>query len=100
MFDKEKYISKRISNELPQELILILWNLIEEARPHTQIDYLQIFHLSRVTLDGVPVQKVTHLQENPKYKNEIYIFCNDVITNKLYCIDDESHSTMLFANEY
>lgn len=100
MFDKEKYISRAIKEQLPQELIVILWNLIEEARSHTQLDYLQIFQLSRVTLDGIPVQKVTHSQENPKYKNEIYIFCNDVITQKVYCIDDETHSTMLFADEY
>ncbi len=100
MFDKEKYITKNIQNQLPQETILFLWTLIEEARSQIELDYLQIFHLSRVTLDGVPVQKVTHSQENPKYKNEVYIFCNDIITNKVYCIDDETHSTMLFANEY
>ena len=61
MFDKEKYISKRISYEVQQELILILWNLIEEARQHTQLDYLQIFHLNRVTLDGVPAVSYTQL---------------------------------------
>lgn len=100
MFEKEKYITKNIQNQLPQETILFLWTLIEEARHQIELDYLQIFHLNKVTVDGVTIQKVTHLQENPKYKNEVYIFCNDVITNKVYCIDDETHSTMLFADEY
>lgn len=100
MFDKEKYISKRIKDKLPQELILILWNLIEEARQHTQLDYLQIFHLSKVTIDGITMQKVTHLQEKPEYKNEAFLLCSHAINNKIYCIDDETHSTMLLANEY
>lgn len=100
MFDKEKYITKNIHNQLPQETILFLWTLIEEARKQTELDYLQIFHLSKVSINGVTMQKVTHIQENPKYKNEAFLLCNHTINNKVYCIDDESHSTMLFANEY
>ena len=100
MFDKEKYITKNIQNQLSQETILFLWTLIDEARSHTELDYLQIFHLSKVTVDGITMQKVTHTQENPKYKNEVFLLVNNAINNKVYCIDDETHSTMLFSNEY
>lgn len=100
MFDKEKYITKNIQNQLPQETILFLWTLIDKARNHTELDYLQIFYLSNVTVDGVTIQKITHIQENPKYKNEVFLLCNNAINNKVFCIDDETHSTMLFANEY
>ncbi len=41
MFDKEKYITKNIQNQLPQETILFLWTLIEEARSQIELDYLQ-----------------------------------------------------------
>lgn len=100
MFDKEKYITKNIQNQLPQETILFLWTLIDEARQQTELDYLQIFNLSKVIVDGVTMQKVTHIQEQPKYKNEVFLLCSNAINNKVYCIDDETHSTMLFANEY
>lgn len=100
MFDKEKYITKNIQNQLPQETILFLWTLIDEARQQTELDYLQIFNLSKVIVDGITMQKVTYSQENPKYKNEAFLLCNKAINNKVYCIDDETHSTMLFADEY
>lgn len=100
MFNNEKYVTNRIQNELSQELILFLWILIDEARNKTELDYLQIFHLSKDKINGIPVQKVTHTQEIPQYKNEVYFLCDKIINDKVYCIDDETHSTMLFANEY
>ncbi len=38
MFDKEKYITKNIQNQLPQETILFLWTLIEKARSQIELD--------------------------------------------------------------
>ena len=60
-------------------------------------DYLQVFELN--IEDGK--QKVIHAQEVPEYKAE-YLFSIDtpLFCGKIFVIDDETHSTMLLAEEY
>lgn len=46
-------------------------------------------------------QRIVHSQEVPEYKRE-YLFNTDapVFIGKIFVIDDETHSTMLLAEEY
>ena len=60
-------------------------------------DYLQVFKCS--VYDGK--QKITHIQEEPEYKRE-YLIISDApfFVCKIFVIDDETHSTMILAEEY
>lgn len=102
MFDKEKYISKGISEKLSVDLITLLWVMIDEAKEKTDLDYFQIFRLSISEKDGIMVQKIVHEQEQPKYKHSICVLCDtQPINAKIYCIDDNiGHATMILAEEY
>ena len=73
-----------------------------EAMETDKKDYLQIFELSKAVTDGKVFQKITHRQEQPEYEKSVAILANekDVIEKKVCVIDDETHCTMLLAEEY
>ena len=100
MFDNERYITKGVNEGIPFLTTIFLWDMIEEARRKTQLDYLQVFELYVVHDDGKPMQKVIHTQEQPTYKNVKAFPCDKPVRAKIFCIDDETHSTMLLASEY
>lgn len=96
MFDKDKYITKRISQELALETQLFIWTLINDARFNIKLDYLQIFDLHR----NGNVQEIIHRQEVPPYEVKHLFLVDNPIDSKIYIIDDDTHSTMLLACEY
>ena len=71
-----------------------MWKLINTMP--VDKDYLQVFSLSEAN----GRQRIKHTQEEPEYYKE-YVFDIDIpITEKIFVIDDGTHSTMLLANEY
>ena len=88
-----RYVSRGINDEIPIDLQIFMWQLIEELKDTTgDVDYLQVFTISIVDESENKV-RIIHSQEVPEYK-KVWIFkvsepCND-----------ETHSTMLLANEY
>ncbi len=44
-------------------------------------------------------QKITHTQEQPAYRYEYSFEATDPINAKIYIVDNETHSTMLLAEE-
>lgn len=71
-----------------------MWKLINTMP--VDKDYLQIFSLSEAN----GRQRIKHTQEEHEYYKE-YVFDIDIpITEKIFVIDDGTHSTMLLANEY
>ena len=101
-FNNPKYATRGIAAELPPELQLYLWCMIADLR-HRQmpLDYLQVFKLDVVSIGGQMLQQITHTQEVPPYKNTVTVSIKDPVGGrKVFCIDDETHSTMLFAEEY
>lgn len=97
MFKKEnRYMTRKIVEEIPLEINILLWNLIDEL--HIEKDYLQIFELNPIE-EGV--LEIIHKQEVPMYESIIYI-CNKEIKErkKIYIIDEKIHSTMLLSEEY
>lgn len=95
MFQTPKYLTRGIQCTLPAWLVILLWNLIDRI-PDEQRDYLQVFRLSR-TATG---QHITHEQEQPSYSYEMDIPCDGAVNAKIFVIDDQTHSTMLLAEEY
>ena len=102
MFDNgNRYISRGVNDGIPIDVQIFMWQLIEELKDTIEdIDYLQVFTISTVD-EGENTIRIIHSQEVPEYK-KIWIFeasepCNE---EKIFVIDDESHSTMLLADEY
>lgn len=101
MFNNPRYMTKGISEKLPLSLQIILWGMIDGLKQKQQLGYLQVFSLCSVrNPNGNTAQSITHSQEVPPYKATVTVACTDPVDCKVYCIDDETHSTMLFADEY
>ena len=90
MFSGNRYLTKRIHEELPLFLQLFLWNCIAELP--VPKDYLQ--------------QIILHCQEVPPYE-KCYQFAVPFspVTAKIYVIaeydaNQKPYATMLFAEEY
>ncbi|MGO5027819.1 DUF960 family protein [Candidatus Agathobaculum pullicola] len=95
MFQTPKYLTRGIQCTLPAWLVILLWNLID-CIPNEQRDYLQVFRLTRIGTG----QHIAHSQEQPPYSYEMKVPCNDAVNAKIFVIDDQTHSTMLLAEEY
>ena len=94
MFPPQRYVTAAVSREIPLAVQLFLWQCID-ALPFSP-DYLQVFQLST---DGGRL-KIVHTQECRDYRKE-YLLLSDVpITAKIYVINDQTHATMLFCEEY
>ena len=59
-------------------------------------DYLQVFSLS----SDNGRQRIIHSQEIPEYQKEYVLNVGSPVTEKIFVIDDQTHSTMLLAKEY
>ena len=94
-FNNQHYATKGISQRIPIMTQVILWELIQTMEVEEQ-DYLQVFTLS--VENGQ--QKILHEQEFPEYSKEHLFPSTEPIEGKIFVIDDETHSTMLFAEEY
>jgi len=94
-------MTKGISSEIPFSLQNLMWIMIDSMEIDKK-DYLQVFELSKTVADGKVFQRITHGQEQPEYEKSITLLANeeDVVGKKVYVIDDESHCTMLLAEEY
>lgn len=72
-----------------------MWKMIYDLE--IPRDYLQVFQLS--VKDGQ--QMIVHSQEVPAYKKEyLIVTAIELITAKIFVIDDETAVTMLLAEEY
>lgn len=99
MFDSKKYVTSGINAEVPIQVQMVLWDLIDSIT--VKKDYLQVFNF----IKKGDVLKIIHTQEQPNYNKSIDIKSSDVCCNlkeyeKIFCIDDGDYSTMLFASEY
>lgn len=94
MFTNKRYLSRGVDDTIPIELQLFMWACIDQL-PEPR-DYLQIFDLEQVG----DMQSIAHRSEQPEY-HKVYLFPSEKpITEKIYVIDDSTHSTMILASEY
>lgn len=100
MFDSPRYVTSGVNAAVDETIQLAIWHLIDSFDTALPQDYMQVFDLSMIGQVENPVQKIVHKQEEPPYCRE-YIFNNvEAIDAKIFVIDDETHSTMLLAEEY
>ena len=95
MFRNPRYLTKGVCHTVPDWLVRLLWSLVDRV-PNNKRDDLQVFRLTR-TGTG---QHIAHSQEQPLYSYEMDVPCDDAITAKIFVIHDQTHSTMLLAEEY
>lgn len=99
MFDNPRYLSRAVNETVSIFLQMLMWDMIDEM--DITKDYLQIFNLTPIDVNGIKVQKIVHTQEQPPYKRVIVL--NNLtkpIDEKIYVIDSGEYSTMIFASEY
>lgn len=97
-----RYMTRRIQEELPLEIQLILWYEIDgQQNADFKMDYLQVFKFEKL---GENVLLIRHTQEQPE--RVTYTYCNykdeyeKLINTTIFIIDDGDHSTVLFSEEY
>lgn len=97
MSNKQRYLTRGINENIPIELQCYLWNLIDTMAVDEK-DYLQVFDIKN-TDTGL---EITHSQECPEYSkiHRIHNYFNDTVDIKIFVIDSDDYSTMLFAHEY
>lgn len=94
IFNNKHFITCGTNETVSPLLQSIMWELITQLP--VEKDYLQVFSLS---VDNGK-QKIKHSQEVPEYTKEYVFDIGLPITEKIFVIDDETHSTMLLASEY
>ena len=94
-FKNRRLITCGVDLKVNPLLQVFMWHLIDEL-PEPK-DYLQVFTCT--SYDGK--QKITHAQEVPEYRREYLIESDSsFFVGKIFVIDDDTHSTMLLAEEY
>ena len=96
MFNKERYLTRGVSNEIPLEIQILLWSMIDGL--NVKKDYLQVFEIEPIKDN---LLKIEHRQEVPKYKKEIIVRNRGIKSKiKLFVIDEGDYSTMMLSEEY
>ena len=93
MFDNQKFLTRGVMAEIPSWLTNLMWHMVLTMEVEEK-DYLQVFTLTK-TATG---QHIVH--EQPLYRYELDVPCDDAVDAKVFVIDDLTHSTMLLAKEY
>lgn len=103
MFDKyNRYTTKGVEREIPIELQLFLWSCIDKLKEQGQeLDYLQVFELTRERVNDIFFQRIEHKEEEPEYCRDYNVFPTVIVNAKVFVVDDESGAiTMMLAMEY
>lgn len=106
MFDKNLYITKGIDNSLPENVISLLWFLLQQDTKKRPMDYLQVFELKTIKTESGNALSIHWSQEQPEYSTTIYF--PDITENldiKVWVIcsgegTKDEYSTMLLPEEY
>ena len=93
-FQGQRYLTRGVQTAIPFELQFFMWELIDQL-PEPK-DYFQVFKLT--VQDGK--QHISHESEQPEYHKEYDIKTEKPIEAKIYVIDDDTHCTMILAEEY
>lgn len=99
MFDKERYITRGIKEQINPLIYLILWEMLDEMDVEEK-DYLQVFDL-KLSEEEEGLQEIIHSLEQPQYKNTMKFYTNFGVNAKVYVIDTgDGNATMMLADEF
>ena len=94
MFQNDRYLTCGVDSSIPLELQMFLWQCVD-GLPEPR-DHLQFFDLK----PKGNLQSITHRSEEPEYRMDYLLPAYSPISEKIYVIDDGTHSTMLLSSEY
>ena len=95
MFNSQKFLTCGVMAEIPSWLTNLMWHIVLTMEVEKK-DYLQVFTLTKLPTG----QHIVHEQEQPPYHYELDVPCGDAVNAKVFVIDNLTHSTMLFSEEY
>jgi hypothetical protein len=95
MFNNQKFLTRGVEREIPAWLVNLMWHMVLTMEVAKK-DYLQVFTLTKLPTG----QHIIHEQEQPPYRYELDVPCDDSVNAKVFVIDNLTHSTMLFSEEY
>lgn len=103
LFNNPGYMTRGFQAEIPietQQMIFTLMNKAKQTLP--EMDYLQVFKMVKISSNGSSLQGLTHAQEIPPFEETVYLALpeDQIITTKIFVIDDGDHHTFLLASEY
>ncbi len=106
MFDKNLYITRGISSSLPENVINLLWCLLQQDIKKRKMDYLQVFHLQTIKTKSGNALSIHWSQEQPEYSTTYYFpDITEQLDIKVWVIcsgegTKDEYSTMLLPEEY
>ena len=104
MVGSNRYITKGFQRKIPLELQLFLWECVDKLRvtKGDEMDYLQVFVLTKEYIHDIPVQMIEHSQEIPEYKRKHVLPLSPVemVEAKVFIIDSGDYTTALLSSEY
>lgn len=98
MFQNNRYVTSGVMSEIEESTQLAMWTLIDEL--NIRRDYLQVFRLSYVNINGMDMQQIIHEQEQPAFREVIVIPAYYPVMLDVFVLDDGAQSTMLLSCEY
>ena len=103
MFNTVAYMTRGFQRDVPFETQLMIFGCMDKMkRSLEEVDYLQVFTLKKILSNETYLQEIVHTQEIPLFKEALYLTLpeDQIITTKIFVIDDGDHHTFLLASEY
>ena len=105
MFDipKDYYTARGIAEQVPAELQTFLWEILKREMAEHPADYLQALKLE---LDGEGTLRIVYSQNQPACQRLYHMadmersLPEDLDGRTIFALDDITHITMLFAEDY
>ena len=86
---------------MPFKVLCPLHQAVTAVTERTISFYLQVFRQKTIHINGHILQQIIHWQEVSPYDFTIADRINHPVSNrKVFCVDDEAYSTMLFAEKF
>lgn len=103
MFQNNAYMTVGFQNEISEQLKWSIMGRINNLKnADYTVDYLQVFDLEKYLLKGHYVQKIIHHQAQPDHTETKYLILpeDEILTTKIFVIDETEHHMFMLASEY
>lgn len=102
MFKNDGYETAAYNQIVPEDTRMFIRRVIQRISDKSDTDYLQVFTLKPVKIKGKTVQEIKNTQEEPDKDHTYRLILPDdqIITEKIYVIDNLESHTYMIASEY
>lgn len=107
MFEGKRYMTVGVKEMVGLDIQIIIWSMIDDIRKKKDfnIDYLQVFELETIEINGLKFQKITHKQEVEPYSVTKVFRVRKPVNCKMFVISNkdeegQEYSIMMLNYEY